>query len=244
MESQIPPDNTLSSTVQFAEHLISQLSECATKPENSCSAESQLPLSVTSAHVSKLKPLMITLHCLFPNELLLALDILDRGLVRCFRKENPNATEPSPTPNCRPPLPEDMFFVISLSTAPFMTSTSMSSRPHADQKGYEARLQAWNCTCPTFTLAAFRDLGADLAEDDPSSDGIPQSSCASGRHCPPFGGSLTRRPAKWSPPVCKHLLACLLMVRCPTLFGAPNNDCNRIVISAEELAGWCAGWGG
>ena len=32
--------------------------------------------------LSQVKPLLLTLHCLFPNEFLLALDILDRRLVR------------------------------------------------------------------------------------------------------------------------------------------------------------------
>ncbi|KAB8069557.1 hypothetical protein BDV29DRAFT_182479 [Aspergillus leporis] len=250
-------NDTLPPTIQFIEQLISQLSNCATDLENEDNTQSQLPSSGFSvANVLKLKPLMLTLHCLFPNEILLALDILDRGLVRRFVREDSHiirssqVTEPScphkPTLNGRQPPPEDMFFVISASIGPrpsSMVSPSMSLQPRADQKGYEVRLQAWNCTCPTFTLAAFRDLDSDLAVDNPSS-GIPESSHTSDNVHYPFGGGLTRPPAKLSFPVCKHLLACVLLVRCPGLLGATGNDSGRTVVSAEELAGWCAGWGG
>lgn len=52
-----------------------------------------------------------------------------------------------------------------------------------------------------------------------------------------FGGTLTRSTS--SQPVCKHLLACILMGRCPGLVGEGVR-----VVSVEELAGLCAGWGG
>ncbi|KAE8350742.1 hypothetical protein BDV28DRAFT_31919 [Aspergillus coremiiformis] len=256
-ETLLPPEKTQPSNIQFIEHLILQLSDCATSLANERNAESQLPFSTaTPGLISRLKSLMLTLHCLFPNELLLALDILDRRLVRCFMTEgrsikSPNATELSISSksnlNYKQTPAEDMFFVISVSTAPKASTIAplwVPLHPHADQTVYEVRLQAWNCTCPTFALATFRDLGSDLAGNDPSSDAIPQRPCASNMLYYPFGGSLTRQPAKWSSPVCKHLLACVLMVRCPALFGASENDRGRVVISIEELAGWCAGWGG
>lgn len=37
---------------------------------------------LSEEELSRVKPLLLTLHCLFPNEFLLALDILDRRLVR------------------------------------------------------------------------------------------------------------------------------------------------------------------
>ncbi|KAF7595143.1 hypothetical protein BBP40_007110 [Aspergillus hancockii] len=258
MERALRSGKTLPSNIEFIEQLISQLSDCAKNPENEESAQSQLRASAFStARVQKLKPLMLTLHCLFPDEVLFALNILDRGLVRRFVREDSrvikssNVTESSylskPTFNGRQPTSEEMFFVISASTAPqssLAASPSMSLHPHADQKGYEVRLRAWNCTCPTFTLATFRDLGPDLAEDNSSSNGILGSLHVSDSVYYPLGGSLARQPGKWSPPLCKHLLACVLMVCCPQLFGGAGNDCNRVVVSAEELAGWCAGWGG
>ncbi|OGM41935.1 hypothetical protein ABOM_009387 [Aspergillus bombycis] len=256
METLNPPESALPSTTRFIENLISQISERTANSENQVNPESQRPFSAFPAgHASNMKQLMLTLHCLFPNEFLPALDILDRGLVRRFMKEDysilaPDASESlSPgelTPNGRrrPPL-EDSFFVISMSTSPYPPSgESLPLRPNADQKGYEVRLQAWNCTCPTFTFSAFRDLGPDLTGGDSSSGELSQSPLVPGVHYYTFGGSLTQRLVKWSRPVCKHLLACVLAVRCPALSGPSANDHGRIVVSAQELAGWCAGWGG
>jgi hypothetical protein len=57
----------------------------------------------------------------------------------------------------------------------------------------------------------------------------------------PFGGTLTRDTDKGSPPACKHILACILFARCPGLFGQYGDG---KLVSLEEMAGWCAGWGG
>lgn len=42
------------------------------------------------------------------------------------------------------------------------------------------------------------------------------------------------------PPVCKHLLACVLVKRCKGLFGACVEERD---VGIEEAAGWAAGWG-
>ncbi|KAJ5383295.1 Zinc finger SWIM-type [Penicillium concentricum] len=151
---------------------------------------------ITELGISNLKPLMLTLHCLFPNDFLPALDILDRKLT------------------------EDIFIVISAS------EPSLPS-----QKGYEVRLRAWNCSCPTFTLSAYRD---QLPANHPANEQnqLPYS----------YGGTLARGTARVSPPTCKHILACILHARCPELFGVDGDG--RFAVSMEELAGWCAGWGG
>jgi len=41
-------------------------------------------------------------------------------------------------------------------------------------------------------------------------------------------------------PVCKHLLACVLVERCEVFAGCVDER----EVSVEELAGWAAGWGG
>ncbi|KAJ5164730.1 uncharacterized protein N7500_006560 [Penicillium coprophilum] len=160
---------------------------------------------ITELGNSNLKPLMLTLHCLFPNDFLPALDILDRKLVRRIISDCAET--------------EDVFIVIS--AAPSLAS----------QKGYEVRLRAWNCSCPTFTLSAYRDQSP---MNDPANEQnqLPYS----------FGGTLARGTARVSPPTCKHILACILHVRCPELFGVDGDG--RFPVSMEELAGWCAGWGG
>lgn len=247
---------------QFLTRLIDQLSASIPQTFNHDSntsagtrtgyQQSQNDLSKLSAsQLSKVKSLMLTLHCLFPNELLLALDILDRRLVRRFtvRHEDEDMIMPSDpsgehttvlhahsqqddTTRQRRRKDEEVFFVRSTSV------TSSSSRSHGGiEKNYEVRLQAWNCTCPAFALSAFRDTGppgnveSGLCKDDDVEDC--QGDCW-------FGGTLTRDSAKTYPPVCKHLLACVLGAQCPALFGGGVEERGRV--SAKEFAGWCAGW--
>lgn len=215
----------------------------------------QNPLSrLPASELSKVKPLMLTLHCLFPNDLLPALDILDRGLVRRLVR----ADSPDPTPTVpgeaqgtsqepelgtdQPPPMEDMFLVISASAArPCSAAPPSASTTYEPEKAYEVRLHAWNCTCPTFALSAFRDLasGLDFSAARPSSPA--ERLHDQGPVAYPFGGTLTCATDRDSPPVCKHILACALFARCPGLFGATGDG--RCVVFMEELAGWCAGWG-
>ncbi|KAJ5959043.1 uncharacterized protein N7479_006193 [Penicillium vulpinum] len=168
--------------------------------------------------LSNLKPLMLTLHCLFPNDFLPALDILDRKLIRRIIRSD-HATSPEAAQ-------EDIFIVISASAPPPLPSTS------SEEKGYEVRLRAWNCSCPTFTLSAYRDSPPPVNHPTNDQDHLAYS----------FGGTLARGTARIAPPTCKHILACILHARCPELFGVDGDG--RFVVPMEELAGWCAGWGG
>lgn len=227
-------------TFHVLDRLLTELSQYATHPQDQPNPTPNPLARIPPAQQPKVKPLLLTLHCLFPNELLLALDILDRGLVRrigdvtrtssssstgddlaerdMHREQYSNAND---VPNA-----DDVFFVTSASVL----------RPYPNkEKSYEVRLHAWNCTCPTFSLLEFR---APLAEPGPepepelsASEPGPSGQCYGG-----FGGTLTR--AK-SSAVCKHLLACVLLVRCPGIFG----ECRRVA-NREELAGCCSGWGG
>ncbi|KAJ5619588.1 hypothetical protein N7510_003572 [Penicillium lagena] len=180
-----------------------------------------------------LKPLMLTLHCLFPNDLLLALDILDRRLVRHLVYTVEEDVSPTSNPN--------IFLVMSASTAPSTGGSLSSSTFTQHQKGYEVRLHAWNCTCPTFALSAFREA-RPAADAETTTPEVVQDQPSEKNLAYPFGGTLTRPTAEGAPPICKHILACVLFARCPGLF-APDED-ERCAVSMEELAGWCAGWGG
>ncbi|KAI2788373.1 hypothetical protein POX_e06388 [Penicillium oxalicum] len=126
-----------------------------------------------------------------------------------------------------------------------MSIPSIHNKPEPTQV-YEVRLHAWNCTCPTFTFSAFRDLASRQASASTGLDNQSQDqnqsapSFSSPNH--PFGGTLTSQQDRASPPVCKHLLACLLFIRCPGLF--QDGGFANLGLSREELAGWCAGWGG
>ena len=100
---------------------------------------------------------------------------------------------------------------------------------------YEVRLRAWNCSCPAFTFAAFpagvvrmRGEGeAVLDEEEQERDTRAEWK---------FGGVGL---GGGTPPVCKHLLACVLGEWCE-LFKAFIEERD---VSVEEAAGWAAGWG-
>ncbi|KAK1145478.1 hypothetical protein N8T08_004353 [Aspergillus melleus] len=224
--------------VQFVERLISRLGQQLLPSQRATDSAGALPPVLPS----DVKPLMLTLHCLFPNELLLALDILDRGLVRRLAQQdaNPESSNPTTDPS------RAVFFVISASAAPSISAQKPLPTRTGGQIGYEVRLQAWNCTCPAFTLAAFRDLGPEMepaghAEGlrDDDVPGVQSRTCSY-----PYGGRLAGEATRTSPPICKHLLACLLMARCPGAFETTAPEVDPTLVPAEELAGWCAGWSG
>lgn len=337
MELDSPPYN-LPSSAGFIDRLINELasfqadlpSNTTTEldpPRTQSTHQPKLPQNALSrlspSQLAKVKPLLLTLHCLFPNDLLPALDILDRRLVQriVVRGDKTNAVPSASTPEDHQTVssprndqethhdqsdtrinqttPDDttedtpnedlfgfVFLVTSASSAPAYpipappttsstTSTSTYTTNTQPQKVYEVRLNAWNCTCPTFTLSTFRDLDSRLhsiskpnhtptvhpsprfrfSSPPPSNtvmlrdqDDGSASASASVSAVYPFGGTLTCPTDRDSPPACKHILACVLFARCPRLFGGggdDNDDDDRGVdVSMEELAGWCAGWGG
>ncbi|KAL4815939.1 hypothetical protein BDW67DRAFT_163420 [Aspergillus spinulosporus] len=258
-----------------------------------------------TSQVANLKPLMLTLHCIFPNEFLLALDILDRGLVRrvrshaCSQHHTSTGTEDGEDEDKRTSetqaqfkdsnqvTKEDFFFVTSASTIsstpkpPFTASQHPGGDHHQAQrqrqawqeKGYEVRLQAWNCTCPFFTISAFRDMALEPSSSSSSSDQTVSAdgdgnekatqhpaghesfsaSASAGADTVDtnayaaaysFGGTLPLHQES-APPVCKHILACLLAALCPGLGVNGGNEEDRFVtLDREEIAALCAGWGG
>ncbi|KAL4954177.1 hypothetical protein BDW69DRAFT_205383 [Aspergillus filifer] len=342
---------SLPQPTQFIDNVLTQLSHLTSSPPSTSAAanernvletqtqiqrqtqrprpgQTQTQSAFPSAQLTNIKPLMLTLHCIFPNEFLLALDILDRGLIRRVNihegedadKEQDDLESAAETQiegstlNTRK---EDFFFVTSASTIP-ASSSSRSTTPSSrslypasqavsgpeelqneiqsrknkkwQENGYEVRLQAWNCTCPPFTLSAFRDLGPEpLPSSPPSSDTLscspsPESSPVHGQNqtgrtgdysspthdhktdeadtsnpttnsntpAYSFGGTLFLH-AESAPPVCKHILACLLAAICPGLgsgsWGGENEAegglKDRFVrLEREEVAALCAGWGG
>ncbi|MCJ1307216.1 hypothetical protein MMC25_000862 [Agyrium rufum] len=244
--------------------------------------------------------IFLTLHCLFPNELLPALDLLDRGLVTKFfsrrsteeQRENSQRVEhargeistseveegrnqvPSQDENDimgaeRPmqqgkevieqetqiqdrdqPVPRkdetasaamltaDVFYVRS--------SRPSSSRYHKHRTvdhhaslSYEVRLQAWNCSCPAFTFSVVNLINEEQQRGRKAkgvSEGGQERTEGKGEGWR-FGG-LSR--GEGAVPICKHLLACVLVERCALLRGCAEER----TVSVEEAAGWAAGWGG
>ncbi|KAJ5216774.1 hypothetical protein N7468_009782 [Penicillium chermesinum] len=220
---------------RFVDQLITELIACHdpnASIDDARDAQAQNFLStIAGPQLAQAKSLMLTLHCLFPNDLLPALDILDRRLVRRLVRADRTMADQRP----RTEDTEDIFLVMSASSIP---QPGASSTTHVPEKGYEVRLDAWNCTCPTFTLSAFRDLQtrASLPVESPSNPDMWWDQDEPRRY--PFGGTLACAIDLASPPVCKHVLASLLFARSPQLGGRGENLC---LVSAEELAGWCAG---
>jgi len=134
-----------------------------------------------------------------------------------------------------PPLSsQTIHYVRSAQSRPSRFGSSYDTTTH-----YEVRLQAWNCSCPAFAFAAFP---ATLPSDSQIRLGSRTEESGSFK-APEDGGEewefggLARGDA--IPPVCKHLLACVLVERCG-LFGEMVEERD---ISVEEAAGWAAGWG-
>ncbi|KAK5109227.1 hypothetical protein LTR62_007209 [Meristemomyces frigidus] len=208
------------------------------------------------------KPLLLTLHVLFPNELLPALDLLDRGLVTNLYHKPPIPPHAAPaqavgdqtaaqTPTA-PPFPEpggtSLYSIRSSQPPPSSSRTPANTskyRPttsgYESTTSYEVHLNSWTCSCPAFTFAAF-----PASNPGPSSMETGTGTLA-GNHVRLaddddlqrswlFGGSLTLGEGM---PVCKHLLACVL-VEHSSLFA---DMVQKREVTVDELAGWGAGWG-
>ena len=107
---------------------------------------------------------------------------------------------------------------------------------------YEVRLKAWNCSCPAFSFSAFPSIHPEQPVPvydpaEPDSTSYASDSETTGQETWSFGGMDSGDGAA---PVCKHLLACVLVDRCPALFGDFVEERD---VSVEEAAGWAAGWG-
>ncbi|KAK2739158.1 hypothetical protein FQN55_009563 [Onygenales sp. PD_40] len=269
--------STLPASPQFITSIISQLSKFNTPPTTDNNTSPNNPFSrLPPPIISKVKPLLLTLHCLFPNELLLALDILDRKMIKRYiprrtlnhpvdvdleqqqqqqqqQQQGTNNAHPEPEPLPSDPHqvraeieeretcenPDQVYFVRSSSS----TNPSRPGTTQAQERHYTVCLNAWNCSCPAFALAAFQDLSSrDLAADSGLEEGEVGDYSAWDDETSsmlPFGGTLARE--MYGPPVCKHLLASMLGSQCPGLFGGGIEE---VSVGEQELAARYAGWGG
>lgn len=210
------------------------------------------------------RTLLTTLHVLFPNLLLPALDLLDHSLVtRVIPEENisrpgPNlkddgktsaseARSSTPTsdsleeePN---PRAETAFYLVR-SAASVHPRRNVHRRPHpAVTAPYLVRLDAWNCSCASFAFDAFPASAPAADETLPATwcdiEGAGDVAAAPAASWS-FGGMTLDRAGGGGAddvPCCKHLLACLLAERCGDVVG-------RYVVERrvgkEEMAGLVA----
>ncbi|OAL74033.1 hypothetical protein A7D00_2062 [Trichophyton violaceum] len=293
------PESSLPCSSVFITSLIGQLAACSRVLESLEGVSiipdvdddegdtSRNPLSQLPADVlAKVKPLVLTLHCLFPNELLPALDILDRDLITRYTIK-PRNSGPAGEATSRPEYGEDGGEVeVYCGDDPgtqrqqrrdingeddyegecfdseiyFVLSTAAKRRPgveednHREQQEseYQVCLDAWNCTCPAFTLATFRDLDPEMDETLHQTEAHiellvrnePVDTTTKSKNWV-FGGCLTQStPCRSSPSgccfmhdspsICKHLLACALVSQCPGVFGSKVRRCE---IDSREFAG-------
>lgn len=124
--------------------------------------------------------------------------------------------------------------------------SSRFSTSYDSTSSYEVRLRAWNCTCPAFAFAAFPSVDPEPLVPTYT----PLFTLEKTRPQDEDAEAEKRRALEWvfggaslgegMPPVCKHLLACVLAERCRGVFG----DClEERRVSVETAAGWAAGWG-
>ncbi|KAL8354095.1 hypothetical protein RB601_003780 [Gaeumannomyces tritici] len=209
------------------------------------------------------RPLLTTLHALFPTILLAALDLLDRGLVSRLEMETTDdATDAAAGKNVA-------YHVRSAATARRRRnnnnnnnnkSSSSSSKANVPDPAYAVRLGAWSCSCAAFAFSAFSGDGGGR---DPRDSGSGAGAGAGGGGLEDGGGgwefgglSIDGREQQLGHgsggddddgggglvevrgvPCCKHLLACLLADRWPVAGRCVAARC----VSREELAGIMAG---
>ncbi|KAH4354056.1 hypothetical protein HBH98_014200 [Parastagonospora nodorum] len=174
------------------------------------------------------KKQLLSLQVLFPSEFLPALDLLDRRLVVRLkisdengnpRNEDSAARNNSTTAPAHDYTPSSIYYVSSAQPRRHASSYDTST-------SYQVRLRAWNCSCPAFAFAAFPAVHPEptYQPSDATEDAW-------------FGGVSL---GEGIPPVCKHLLACVLVEKCAGLFGGFVVERE---VGVEEAVGWAAGWG-
>lgn len=255
----VPPD---------AREITSALVAALPKPQEPQTTSSN-PIHGNPIHgTPHAKEHLLALHVLFPNELLPALDLLDRGLVTrlwfmphrqtsgldkgergerdSLQFQNDLAEGHGTTGSVthstntgdagvRAEKRGDNFtYYVRSAQQQSSRNASRYRNAYEHATNYEVRLDAWSCSCPAFAFSAFPASTSDTtasagqrSEDQPRTDEPVEGWT--------FGG-LTRGKDM---PVCKHLLACVLVER-TTLFSQFVED---RTVSAEEYAGWAAGWG-
>ncbi|KAK5697668.1 hypothetical protein LTR17_023916 [Elasticomyces elasticus] len=211
---------------QFVTSLISALDKPSVATAN--------PLTNTAS----CKEQLLTLHVLFQNELLPALDLLDRGLVTRLRLMRPGDDGGTNIPNGPighyrnddvPARQSASTYYVRSAQQQQQSSRNSNSRfrnaAYEQTTYYEVHLNAWS----SFAFSAFP---ATFSEGQGA---LPKPTDAVKPPSWTFGGLSQGTDM----PICKHLLACTL-VEHSSMFADMVED--RLV-SAEELAGWAAGWG-
>jgi hypothetical protein len=233
------PD-TLLSTRQLLTALITTIATSTEQERGTAN-----PLSNASPNT---KLALLTLHALFPNDLLPALDLLDRGLVTRFVLASNNSIETAEqAPHTQTITTEEtqnhtgrkqtLAYYVRTAQKPSSRSRAAAAVTQATTS-YEVHLTTWSCSCPAFAFAAFPanlssegdegHVAVTGGEDTDGEDWFVETGWR-------FGGLTQGNDI----PACKHLLACMIAEKCVGF--------ERLVeekeVGVEEVAGWAAGWG-
>ncbi|KAF1834651.1 hypothetical protein BDW02DRAFT_326991 [Decorospora gaudefroyi] len=143
----------------------------------------------------------------------------------------PQPAAPATVQNSTPSEKATVYYVRSAQQRSSRYSTSYDSTT-----SYEVRLPAWNCSCPAFAFSAFPAIHSEPPNPtyDDTGGGVSNERQATGWI---FGGISLGDDI---PPVCKHILACVLVEKCGGIFGGLVEERD---VGVEEAAGWAAGWG-
>ncbi|KAI1820535.1 hypothetical protein F4861DRAFT_522518 [Xylaria intraflava] len=209
------------------------------------------------------RPILTTLHVLYPTALLPALDILDRRLVTRVILKREASQPPSPVrANAAQSAEEKSTTKASNEKATSGNTNQHSEREYKNDKTsplyhlvssaqpqshrhhhtatstgqvYIVRLESWNCTCAAFAFSAFPPLPLlDEYEILPGT-ASPENAGPKGENAWEFGGlSEDGRDGVGGVPCCKHLLACVLAEKWHAMLGRYVED---RVVGREEGAG-------
>lgn len=190
------------------------------------------------------KSALLTLHFLFPHELLPALDLIDRKLIKKFSCTMTPINQPQ-SGQAGQSRSTSVFYIQSASAVLDPSNRRAAARGsrfrnvwHATKAHYEVRLDSWNCTCAAFAQAQLKSLLTGVRISEASSDQTAPMKEAWPKSTPLFGGLAT--VGEPPVPVCKHILAAAVAESAPQLFG---QGVQVREVSKAELAAWSAGWG-
>jgi hypothetical protein len=195
------------------------------------------------------RSILLTLHVLYPNELLSALDLLDRDLITRLipLSKAPPPTNPPTNDTTIDQEPSTSLEDQSIKTKDYenaiyyvrsaqqTTSKSRFRDPLASSTHYEVRTSSWSCSCPAFVFSAFPPGKTSLNEGEEDGDWDEDAVMETEDQEWKVGGLSLGEDV----PMCKHLLACVLAERGGLFEGYVKTR----EVSVEELAGWAAGWG-
>lgn len=227
------------------------------------------PLQSTSPAI---RSLLLTLHVLFPNELLPALDLLDRRFVTRHILHSPSPDDPTVTEGVegiagqgRPTedrLPIDdgnrivqqkastVYYVRSSQQPRSRISSSISGRTYDALAGlgqsYEVRLRAWNCNCPAFAFGSAacvsQELHPGLGTDDA---GRTEEGM---QRIDGVESGKTGEGGKFGGLMRgeAEMPVCKHLLACylAESWSRFDEQVDESIVSKEEMSGWAAGWGG